>query len=115
MPFLNDLIVAVVGKRYILVSPFKYQTKAGKVITVPKGFKTDFASIPRIFRTLIHGHDRTRKPAVIHDYLYDRAIGTRKEADKIFLEALEESGVSSVKRRAMYWAVRIGGRGSWSR
>lgn len=113
MPYLDDLIVSVVGKRYILVRHFRYQTRDGEVITAPKGMKTDFASIPRVFRFFITGHDRTRKAAVIHDYLYHNAIGTRKRADRIFLEALEESGVSSVKRRAMYWAVRIGGRGSW--
>lgn len=112
MPYLDDLVVRVEGKRYTLTRHFRYQTRNGKV-TVPAGFKTDFASVPRVFRFIVTGHDLTRKAAVIHDYLYQSGLGRRKTADKIFLMAMDESGVPAWKRYAMYYAVRVGGWISW--
>lgn len=114
MPYLDELDVRVLpGKKYVLLGHFRYQCGEG-VITVPKGFKTDFASIPRMARPIFTGHDRTRKAAVIHDYLYRQKVGDRKTADRIFLRAMNESGVPAWKRYAMYYAVRAGGWASWS-
>lgn len=113
MPFLDELDVRVLpGSKYLVLSPFRYQCGDG-VIRVDKGFKTDFATIPRPFRPFITGHDNTRKPAVIHDYLYRHGYGTRKGADQIFLQAMKEAGVKWFKREAIYRAVRIGAGGGW--
>lgn len=92
-------------------------------ITIPKGFITDLASIPRLFTRLIPVNGRHRAPAVVHDYLYSTkghinyvprngGFGItipRKECDLIFLEAMKEAGVSAWKRNVMYAAVRAGG------
>jgi len=71
-----------------LLSPLVYESDVAKtIICVPKGFKTDFASIPRLpFVFWILG-DRYRKPAVIHDYLYGTHELTREEADGVLFEA----------------------------
>lgn len=53
------------------------------VIEVPAGFVTDLASVPRIFWTLLPPDGKYAKAAIIHDYLYDNALRTKKEADRI--------------------------------
>lgn len=90
-----------------------YQANGGEIITVPAGFETDLASIPRAFQILIPVNGKHRKPAVIHDYLYANRIGKRGRADSVFLEAMKSVGVSWWKRRLMYAAVRVGGRFFW--
>ena len=113
-------------------------TKAGK-ITAKKGFKTDLASVPRIGWAFIAPFDIARS-AVIHDELYSKIreyresngyhVGSggsseteeskklssqcKKIADKIFLEAMQESDpkVANWKAYASYYSVVLFGR--WS-
>lgn len=77
-----------------------------ETFTVPKGFRTDFASIPRSFKWLISPVGLHGKAAVLHDYLCEYGYMTRKEADEIFLEAMKVLGVGWLKRTVMYRAVR---------
>ncbi|EBI1833225.1 DUF1353 domain-containing protein [Salmonella enterica] len=83
------------------------------VIEVPAGFITDLATIPRIFWILLPPDGKYAKVAIIHDYLYDNALRTKKEADKIFLDGMTVLGVPKRKRTVMYWAVRMFGRGMY--
>lgn len=116
MPF-SDLIVRTVpGGKYELVRPMVYwYPESENTISVPATFRSDFASIPRGFRWLITGHDGTRKPAVLHDYLYKAVIGTRKGADLLFRAGMRETGVPAWKRELAYRAVRVGGWLTWSK
>ncbi|EBM0567935.1 phage tail protein, partial [Salmonella enterica] len=50
---------------------------------------------------------------IIHDWMYDNALRTKKEADKIFLDGMTVLGVPKWKRTVMYWAVRWFGRGMY--
>lgn len=43
------------------------------------------------------------KDGIIHDYLYDNALRTKKEADLIFLDGMTVPGVPKWKRTIMYW------------
>lgn len=107
--FLTDLDVRAVPQGYRLLAPLTYYSAhLDKLITVPDGFVTDFASIPAPGRILISGHGQDRWAAVVHDYLYS-IKHDRKQADAVFLEALELMGVNLIKRRLMYRAVRTGG------
>ncbi|EHB9444796.1 DUF1353 domain-containing protein, partial [Salmonella enterica] len=54
------------------------------VIEVPVGFITDLATISSIFWTLLPTDGKYAKAAIIHDYLYDNTLSTKKEADLIF-------------------------------
>lgn len=83
--------------------------KTGKpvLVTVPNLFMTDLSSIPRIFRLLIPKNGRHRAAAVVHDWLCREEIGPRKQADKIFLEAMAVLNVPQWRRWAMYRAVTI--------
>lgn len=95
---------------------FKYhvgEEGSGDVITVPRGFKTDFASVPRIFWTIIPPDGNYTQCAVLHDYGYFTQKRSRKEVDKIFLESMKVLGVPTWKRHTMYRAVRSFGWIPW--
>ncbi|AXD71824.1 DUF1353 domain-containing protein [Salmonella enterica] len=83
------------------------------VIEVPAGFITDLATIPRIFWILLPPDGKYAKAAIIHDYLYDNALRTKWEADRIFLDGMTVLGVPCWKRTIMYWAVRLFERGRY--
>ncbi len=83
------------------------------VIEVPAGFVTDLASVPRIFRIPLPPDGKYAKVAIIHDYLYDNALRTKKEADLIFLDGMAVPGVPKWKRIVIYQAVRWLGRGRY--
>lgn len=73
--------------------------------TIPSGFVTDGASVPVGFRSIFNPLGKAFPAAILHDYLLTNK--SRKLADKIFLQALEQCGVGTGRRRLMYWAVRI--------
>lgn len=84
-------------------------------ILVPAGFITDLASIPAPMRGILNTNGRSRKPAVLHDYLYRTGKLTRKAADQLFLTALICEGVISIGRGLYYLGVRAGGWIPWNR
>src|SRR5688572_15781351 len=72
-------------------------------IEVPVGFLTDLASIPAPMRGVLNTNGRSRKPAVVHDYLYQSGKLDRKAADDLFLEMLIAEGVICIGR-GLYFA-----------
>lgn len=109
--FINDLVLIhrdnpIDGKWFKTFGPFSYITSKGIRYDVPEGVNTDFASIPRFFRRAISRTGRHGKAAVLHDYLCEYKITPRKEADKVFLDALKTLKVNPIKRRIMYAGVR---------
>ena len=59
----------------------------GTTITVPRGFETDFSSIPRVARSFLHW-SKVDIAGVVHDFLYwcpQKGI-SRKRADAIWKE-----------------------------
>jgi len=114
MPFKTELKTSPKGNKSVLKEQFIYYSPRikGRII-VPKGFVTDFASVPRVFLPIIPKMGRHREAAVIHDYLYTGTRYkklTRKDCDKLFLEAMIESKVPRWKRILMYRLVRIFGK-----
>jgi len=82
---------------------------------VPAGFTTDLASLPRCVRGLFNRNGRSRKPSVLHDYLYTEKMFTRKRCDQIFRDCLINSGIRKWQAGLYYYGVRSGGwtRGRW--
>ena len=124
MPFLDELDTRDMGDgNAMLLERFRYQTPdTGEIIEAEKGFITDFASIPRLFRVLVTGNDNTKKPAVIHDKGYREKqqhrswwarYNARKRQDKIMYMGMKENGVAWWKRHAVYRAIRGGGAFAW--
>jgi len=102
--------------RFQLLAGFDFhvgQMPSEQVIHVPVGTVTDLASVPRVLWAFFPPHGRYAKAAIVHDFLYANAVGTKAWADRVFLEAMEVLGVPVWRRRLMYLAVRAFGRGSY--
>jgi Protein of unknown function (DUF1353) len=80
-----------------------------KRIEVPRGFITDLASIPRGLRAVLNVNGRSRKAAVLHDYLYCEHKLNRSKCDALFLSALVAEGMNSALARTYWLGVRAGG------
>jgi hypothetical protein len=93
-----------------LTNPFSYISSRG-TITVPTGFETDGASIPRVFWSILDPFGPYFKAAVIHDWLYSphNRRFTRAQADDIFKEAMFNNGLDWLRREAIYRAVQLAG------
>jgi hypothetical protein len=100
---------------WVVLNPLFYTSLSNRTYGIPAGFITDLASIPALLRPIFSQNGRGRKAAVLHDSRYCIKDGSRKEADDLFLEALERCGVGFFKRWAMYTGVRAGGWLYWNR
>lgn len=99
-----------------LIKPLVYIDERGVQWTVPAGFETDGASIPRLFwRVVGHPMSDYLESAVVHDYLYSCGIVTRERADEMFEKAMQSQGIGWTRRNAMWSAVRVGGRWAYKK
>lgn len=100
------------GFNYRLLKEFDFASEeAERIIRVPAGFVTDFASVPRFFWRVLPPTGQYGKAAVVHDYLYRSHEVPKEVADKVFLEGMLVLGVPEWKARIMYAAVAVfGGR-----
>lgn len=107
------------GRNWEVLSSFDYcvgSLESCQLVRVPRGFVTDFASIPRFFWRLLPPTGTYGKAAVLHDFIY-RTAGhpySRLEADNLFIEAMAVLGVSSVIRWTMWLAVRLFGKRAYT-
>ena len=94
-----------------LTEPLVYDSdRAAMTITVPAGFRTDFASVLRLPVIYLLFGDKAHAPATVHDYLYHSGIVPRAVADDVFYEAMRVSTkLSGVERWMMWAAVRAFG------
>lgn len=86
-------------------------------VIIPKGFETDFASVPRLFWIFFPpSSGKYVQAAVIHDYLYEGGYVFKygeamtvsyKEADEIFLEAMTVLGTPTWQKYPIFYAVRF--------
>lgn len=85
-------------------------------ITIPKGYETDFASIPAWATWIIPKFGRHNGGALLHDFAYSNLLELpRSTADNIFYDALIVSQMPHWKAHIMYCAVRIGGGAAYRR
>jgi hypothetical protein len=107
--FLSTLELAVISdNKFNLIEDF-HVAISGKLLTIPKGFTTDLASVPRIPIAYLAVGARGHKAAVVHDYLYLNKLFPRSHCDAVFREGLKECGLSWWEVYTMYLGVRIGG------
>lgn len=117
--FTKPLTVTKISKRTWRVErAFRYyigEEGSDEYIDVPKGFVTDFASVPRAFWAIFPPDGKYTQAAVVHDYLYNqkgvvkKKNYTRKQCDQIFREAMKVLGVNILTRNTIYRAVRMFG------
>lgn len=108
--FLTELKVKELpnGDKEVL-SPLVYMRPSLKVYVVPKGFITNYASVPKLPLVYLVFNDLSAKAATLHDYLYSKTRTQRRTADGVFLEALKVENTPAWKRYAAYFAVRLFG------
>lgn len=105
-------------------------TLAHAAIVIPGGFETDLSSVPRPLWNIAAPFELSIGGAITHDWLYRHGGNatiehagtppvpgtwtfTRPEADRFFLDFMQEEGVSWLKRQVAYRAVRLFGGSSW--
>jgi hypothetical protein len=102
------------AKNWMLVEPIVYRVgHSSDSVIVPKGFVTDFASIPPALQSFISQLGPYLLPAVVHDYLYWEQSCSKSQADSLFLKAMTEMRVRRRDRAAMYEAVHVFGGSAW--
>jgi hypothetical protein len=94
-----------------VIEPIVFVSESGRTIIVPEGYRSDFASIPRVFHRIINPVGRHGKATIVHDWLCDESPHScsSTEAAEIFGEAMTALGVSSTRRKIMVRAVKMGG------
>ncbi len=100
--------------RWKLLQPLIYVSAIPEVwyVSVPTGFDTDFASVPRLPLMFWLLGDRADYASTVHDYLYRIGRVSRRLADATFYEACRAEGVD-LPSSFMFWlGVRVGG---WTR
>ncbi len=89
----------------------------GKRISVPEGFESDGASVPRFFWRWVFppGDTRALRAAFAHDWVYRThpESWTKPEADQMFRELLIADGIAPCRARRAYWGVKFFGASSW--
>lgn len=115
--FLDPLTVTEIDDSTfaVAVRPFRYKSDLAGLITVPVGFYTDFASVPRLGLIYSLLGNYAHQPAVIHDWLYYSAITTRTISDKVILEAMNVISIPFWRRGLIYEGLKIGGWWSWNK
>jgi Protein of unknown function (DUF1353) len=102
---------------YYLLKPTIWLPDKGqeqlKSVNVPVGFVTDFASIPRIFWSLLPPDGKYTHPAIVHDYNYWTQTRPREDADQILKIMMEDFSVGAATTTAIYSAVRTFGGRAW--
>lgn len=113
------------GRRWLVLEAFAFTTAAGRTFTVPAGFVTDGASVPRplwwLYPPFGGEYDEA---ATVHDYLYahaerfegdDEGHISRGQADDVMKEAMDAKGLRPSAVFTIHRSVRLGGWLTWRR
>ncbi|WP_067545795.1 DUF1353 domain-containing protein [Nocardia crassostreae] len=103
------VVEEVDGEYWLLREPLIYRADVQE-FAIPSGFRTDFASVPRVLVWLIPRYGVYTRAAILHDFLIRSAAVSKADADGIFRRAMREAGVSVPRRWMMWAAVRIASR-----
>jgi len=112
----------VLGKDYWLIcNTYRYYVgslTSGCYVEVPKGFLTDGASVPWLFKNILPAWGEYGQAAGLHDFLCEnpyyiveatgkKVLLTRKEIDEIFYEAMQVVEVERWKYLLMHGGVDL--------
>ena len=104
-------VVRKIGSRKWLVVE-DWNTPYG---TVDKGFTSNGANIPRCLWWYMSPAGRLFEASIIHDYLYDEAVGTKRAADNVFYRVAIDFNVSKFKANLSYNYVKMFGKGNYGK
>lgn len=126
MPFIGHIVLEPIKEAgafdrglWRVIEPMIFRSiRHAVVISVPPGFETDLASVPRVLPiTYALTGGAAVRAAVVHDYIYHhpayyndvRRMLPREVCDDIFDEIMEESGTPGWRKALMWAGVRVGG------
>ncbi|TFV89500.1 DUF1353 domain-containing protein [Blastococcus sp. CT_GayMR16] len=113
MPFEPGSLVVrrIDASRWATVDPLVYRGRRDRFV-VPAGFRTDFASVPRVVTWLVPRFGAYTLAAILHDWLCTEGLRTgavtSRQADGLFRRVMRESGVPVLRRWLMWAGVRWG-------
>jgi hypothetical protein len=119
--FLTPLRIEKISARtWLLIDDLLYRTELlNGVLVVPRGFQTNFASVPRWAFSIFPPVDLYDSASTLHDAGYAHALSTpdhqrihlvKAWTDRLFYEAMRASGVNQIRATLMYQAVVWWGR-----
>jgi hypothetical protein len=116
--FITRLILGAADERddgkWIVMQDLVYQSDvAGMTFTVPAGFATDLASVPRLPVVYLLTGGKANSAAVIHDWIYTNKMVPRAVADAVLREASAVTWVPRWCRDLMWAGVRAFGWSHW--
>jgi hypothetical protein len=97
-----------------VLTPFSYKIDEESWVTIPRGYLTDGASVPRLFWNMIPPWGIYGQAAVVHDLLCEylsvvrngKIVNiTRAECDRVLNQAMQNLGVPTLQRWMIYSAV----------
>jgi hypothetical protein len=103
---------------YFLTSPISWRPGPGDPpglpqVIVPKGFVTDFASIPEKLFSFLRPDGDYVYAAVLHDYLYWEQTTDRDTADIVLRTVMRDFEVAPMTVKAIYLGVHLAGNAAW--
>lgn len=104
------------GYPFTLTTALRYHCRLlNSAITIPKGFRTDLATIPWFAQPLVGFMriGRFDRAAVVHDWLYAVQWLPRHVCDAVLYEAMRADHVSWMVAGQIWVGVRIGGWWAW--
>lgn len=117
----------VLNKPFKLAEDLVFVLSNGTTMYVPKGYLTDFASVPKILQLFTSVVDNDASAFIIHDYLYNFAgyytskkfyqldgeegwvYVTRAFADNEMRFHMKKYGATKLRQWLYYIGVRVGG------
>lgn len=111
--FSDELVTILYNEKWIIKVPFSFIATIKNVVyqvDVPFGFKSDFASIPRIFWPILSPFGNYAQAAVVHDLCYREGLFTRKISDKLMKKGMKYLKVGYWQILIIYFAIRIFGK-----
>lgn len=122
-PKFSNFDTREIGKReYLMLSDFSYNDEVYGLITAPKDFVTNYASLDALRNIVMFPvyallADYGDKASTIHDWLYTKGSFvnvdgvqvrlTRQQADDVFYRALRSEGIAKWRAGMFYYGVRL--------
>jgi hypothetical protein len=101
--------------RFKTLEHLDHQLIDGTQLFVPKGTVSNGASVPRLLWWIYPPYGTYTYPAVIHDFLYENNLYTRKFADRQFLIDMGRCNTNKFTKWLFYYIVRIFGSLNWNK
>lgn len=105
------------GNHWVLLNDFIVdigELDGKNTVVLPRGFVTDFGSVPQFFWRIVNPQGIAKPAYVLHDWLYNTQEEDQLVADGKLHEGMQCLGVGWFQRWAVYRGLRLGGFLAWN-